>query len=355
MTIQTNTVSSKTFSSENDHPKDEAAQDSLSVLPLSGMPLKTPGLRSAKLVKNAQLQGMVELFGDAHTGSGQIEPIELRKIFQFDADNDSDIAVVRALSSLPSYDVYSLRLQLRKLNIAVNDHACLRLSDERVRELSSYMRAFTSPLIGAVFGHEQAPNKSYQDLLKLFANPDSATARRNLIRLADKLKLEIDEIPRLMENFGDIYLSLSYYQHCLNRNLPALSHFMASARELRKHPRFREDFVFQQTCDLLDNKLRIVCAEVKNILDVFQARTSDMWDTPSKEEFDRMLSLVTGYQVKIGGALCAISVKMDAWSNSFCHQNSSDMASPIKRADFIMNDMRHGIEAIEHIKYSDQD
>ena len=157
-----------------------------------------------------------------------------------------------------------------------------------------------------------------------------------------------------MEDFGDIYLSLSYYQHCLSNNLPVLSHFMASARELRKHPRFRDNLAFQQTCDLLDSKLRIVCAEVKNILDVFQARTSDMWDNPSKDEFDRMLKLVTDYQLKIGGALCAISVKMNAWRENFCSESGSDGASPIKRADFIMTEMRHGIDSIEHIKYSDQ-
>ena len=350
-----NSLSARPIEFESESLEKEAPQDDLSVLPLSGMPIKTPGLRSARLVKNAQLKGMVELFGDAQSGSGQIEAVELRKIFHFDAYNENDLSIVRALSNLPSYDVYSLRLQLRKLDIVIDDHACLRLSEDRIRELSSYMRVFTSPLIGAVFGSDEAPNRSYQDLLRLFANPDSAAARRNLIRLADKLKLEIAEIPRLMEDFGDIYMSLSYYQHCLNRNLPILSHFMASARELRKHPRFRNDLTFQQTCDLLDNKLRIVCAEVKNILDVFQARTSEMWDSPSMEEFDRMLKLVAGYQLKIGGALCAITVKMNAWNSTFGGEKGAENASPIKRADFIMNDMRHGIESIEHIKYSDQD
>ena len=102
--------------------------------------------------------------------------------------------------------------------------------------------------------------------------------------------------------------------------------------------------------------MRIVSAEVKNILDIFQVRTCDMWENPSKHEFDRMLRMVRDYQEKIGGALCAITVKMNAWRKAFDseYEDEDENSSPLRRADFIMTEMRHGIESIEHVKYSDE-
>ena len=43
--------------------------DSLHILPLEIVPLRTKSLREARLVKNAHLESMVELFSDAQAGS----------------------------------------------------------------------------------------------------------------------------------------------------------------------------------------------------------------------------------------------------------------------------------------------
>ena len=330
-------------------------KDSLHILPLSSVPLRTPGLRKARLIKNTRLQGVVELFGDHQMGSGQIYPTELRKVFQFDQGNESDIEIVRALGKLASYDVYSLRLQLRRMGLAVDDQDSLRLSPEKVKQLSDYMRVFTSPIMAVIFGVRDHRKKEYQDLLGVFDEADNSVTRRRMQMLACKLEIDVNDFPLMLEEVGDIYLSLAYYQHCLNQNLPALSDFTKSIRALRRHPQFRDNYRFHQTCDLMEEKLKIVSAEVKNILDVFQARTCEMWEKPSKREFGRMLKLVRDYQATIGGALCAITVKMNAWREAFNseYEDADEHSSPLRRADFIMTDMRHGMDAIDHIKYAD--
>ena len=331
-------------------------RDSLHILPLSSVPLQTPGLRKARLVKNTRLQGVVELFSGHQMGSGQIYPSELRKVFEFDERNEGDLEIVRALGKLTSYDVYSLRLQLRKLGIDVEDQESLRLSPEKVRQLSDYMRIFTAPIMAAIFGVREQQKKDYLDLRAVLTSDDNSPARQNLHVIAGRLNVHINEFPRILEDIGDIYLSLAYYQYCLNQNLPALSDFTKSIRALRRHPQFRDNYPFQQTCDMLEEKMRIVSAEVKNILDIFQVRTCEMWENPSRREFDRMLRMVTDYQAKIGGALCAITVKMNAWRSAFDseYEDEDENSSPLRRADFIMTEMRHGIESIEHVKYSDE-
>ena len=52
----------------------DEAIDSLHTLPLEIMPVKTPGLKKALLIKNARLESVIELFNDSSAGSGQAWP-----------------------------------------------------------------------------------------------------------------------------------------------------------------------------------------------------------------------------------------------------------------------------------------
>ena len=104
-------------------------RDSLYILPLSIIPLDTPSLRRARLIKNVRLDSIVELFEDKKAGSGQIEVEDLPHEFGWrDVPLHPDLLVMRKLAMLPSFDVYSLRVLLRQHNIPVNDFASLRLS-----------------------------------------------------------------------------------------------------------------------------------------------------------------------------------------------------------------------------------
>ena len=84
--------------------------DALHILPLRMIPLKNARLRRAKIVKNARLDGVVEIFSDRTTGSGEIDPISIMNALSFTEDEMSDVEIVQRLALLPSYDVYSLRI-----------------------------------------------------------------------------------------------------------------------------------------------------------------------------------------------------------------------------------------------------
>ncbi len=101
-------------------------KDSIWVLPLSILPLKTPGLRKVRLIKNNHLEGVVEMFSSDGAGSGHIRPLDLRKTF---ADIDTgDTAMIERLAALHSYDVYSLRISLREMGVDVADSKQMTLS-----------------------------------------------------------------------------------------------------------------------------------------------------------------------------------------------------------------------------------
>lgn len=321
-------------------------KDALHILPLSQIPLETQALRDTRLIKNTHLEGVVELFNENGSGSGQIEPHDLRLVFDMSGTGRNDIDIIRSLCALPSFDVYSLRINLRKLGIAVEDHDSLKLSDAKAKQLESYMRVFTRPLIASIYGSTEADARSLHDIVALFTTPDIELARKNLQRLSTTLNIDIGKIPAFLEDYGDVYLSLAYYQFCLEDNAPRLRGFLEEMQALREEPRFRSDASFQKSCANIEGKLMMVFREVNDILDAFRARTADLWADLSNERFRDMENLVLSHQTQIGGALCAITVKLNAWSTKF---PTPSAGNPTARVDFILHDMQPGLENIEPI------
>ncbi len=324
--------------------------DALHILPLAIIPLKTESLKQARLVKNAQLEGAVELFSGQSTGSGQISPEELAKIFDFSGDRKGDLEIVRSLSELSSYDVYSLRRELRHLGIPVDQQTELRLSDQKVAELADYMRVFTRPLIAAVYGSEREDAEDFDGLLELFTSPDKKQARDNLRMICKKLDIKITDIPAFLEDYGDVYLSLAYYRHCLDQNLPIITSFCDVLPEITQSNLLKDNIGLLQTCRFIENRLDSAVTQIAGIIETFRVNTENMWEDLSADRFDNMVGVIHGYQTKLGGALCALHVKMKLWSDMFPHR---DVGGLQRRAEFIMTHMRQGIDRIEEIDYDE--
>jgi hypothetical protein len=336
------------LSSEDDRFEEE--MDSLHILPMSIIPLATAGLKAARLVKNSKLEGVVELFSDEDTGSGHISPSQLNKVFEFGEHNEQDLGIVNKLCSLPSYDVYSLRIGLRKLGIEVENHDALKLSDKKAEELTEYMREFTRPLILGVYGDSDKKMDSVADLIQLFASPDQNTARENLHKLSKVLNVEYTEIPLFLEDYGDVYLSLSYYESHLDQNLPRIKNFLALLKNLQKSDSLQGKEQVVQTIKQIDKTFETLTSEISQTLELFKIRTADMWKNISPEHFAAMKTLINNYQTRIGGALCALTVKMDTWTKKF---PTTNISSPLRYTDFIMLEMRPGLENIQPINYMD--
>ena len=261
-------------------------RDAIDVLPLSIVPLKVAGLRKARIVKNSRLEGMIELFSERESGSGQIQPHDLPKVFEFREDNQSDLDIVERLCGLPSYDVYSLRILLRHENIAVDQHEPLKLSAEAQSSLEPYMHIYTRPLIKAVYGHEEAHERDLHGLMQLFADPNTDRARQNLARIAEMLEIELPEVPTFLEDYADVYLSLAYYQHHLEEIDPRLTSFVEMTRDLRVRGRSSMSNTFLTACDRIEEVMLAATTETKDALERFRTMTVDMWDNISPAKFE---------------------------------------------------------------------
>lgn len=321
--------------------------DTLHILPLGIIPFENRSLSRARLIKNARLQSMVELFQDESSGSGQMTVDAAARHLRDSANaSPKDISILRKLSHLPSYDVYSLRVMLRELDIPVNDVAALKLSEAKSKELAGYMKEFTFPLIREIYGSSDVNIQDFDDLLKLFRNPDIKMAREKLDMMAQRLDIDLMELPRFLEDYGDIFLSLAYYKNCLDEIAPITQGFLDNLNKIRTNWELKSDVNLMNTCEMLEKTFTGLSAHLKRLFDEFDASTKDFWNDVSAERFRQVEALIESYHTTIGAVLCALSVKMSAWHRLFPREN---VGGPVKRSEFIMLEMRQGIEEVRNI------
>jgi hypothetical protein len=322
--------------------------DSMFVLPLNIIPLETPALHNARMIKNVRLQSVIEVFRDHNAGSGQIGVEALPVMLGWKGEKGlADLTLLRKLAVLPSYDVYSLRISLREHGIPVNDHEALRLSPEKAEMLSRYMVRFTHPLVKLVFADDSIKLEDFDDILDLFRDPDVGKARERLENLARALGIPVFEVPRFLEDYGDTFLSLSYYRHCLDRLQPYFTACLDSLEMIRTHHQLKRNPNLMKVCKTVEDVITSVSASVAGRLEVFERRTQTMWDNVSQEEFRGIKAMIQRYHITIGAALCGLTVKMNAFACIFPHPQAG---GPVKRGDFMGAEMIQGIELIRDVE-----
>jgi len=320
--------------------------DLFHVLPLQGLPLDTPALRRARMIKNQNLESQIEVFRDQTAGSGQIAIKELPKQFGEQIQHTNDIKLLLSLGRLNSYDPFSLRISLRDLGLLRDDMLQVQLSEKKQHELERFMQSFTRPLMQQVFGDQSAGIEKFDDIVSIFKNPDASLVRQNLGKLAASLKIEILDIPKFLEDFSDVFLSLSYYRDTIESLEPKLQLLNESLNDLRGSYQFTQDLATAKCCEDTVDRVNRVFVFVTGRLESFAQSTENLWENLTADNFEKVRALISSYHVSIGGMLCMLSVKLDAWALAFPNKESG---SPMRRIEFLQSEMRRGIEKIDTI------
>ena len=323
-------------------------RDSLHTLPLTFHPIETSAVRRARMIKNARLESVIEFFRGSATGSGQMDIEGVAREFDWpETGTHPDHILLRKLGELPSYDIYSLRILLRRDGIPVNDFDELRLSEAKRQELTVYMKDFTRPLIIQIFGGEDVAIRDFEDVIALFRDPDVTKAREKLKVMARKLGIGLEQVPKFLEDYGDIFLSLAYYRRCLEVIDPVIDQFVETLSELSETPRFRGNTVVGRTCVSLQSTITRLIASLIGRFDMFNRSTKDMWDNISAQRFHEVETMIRCHHTSIGGILCALTVKMDAWAEAFPDRQ---VGGPGRRSEFVMSEMRQGIDKVRQME-----
>ena len=70
-----------------------------------------------------------------------------------------------------------------------------------------------------------------------------------------------------------------------------------------------------------------------------------MWSNMTAESFHQLKTLIENSHTTVGGILCGLSVKLGAWHDWFGDRD----AGLISKAEFIMSDMRQGMDLLLEI------
>ncbi len=331
-------------SAEGELPEDP--RDSLHILPLDMLPIKTPGLKRARLIKNSRLETMVEMFREEGSGSGQVDPRLLEGFFEgFEEELKHDIGIIQRLSRSPSYDVYSLRIYLREMGISVENEEALKLSAAKQAELGKAMQEFTRPLIIHVYGDQKLGD--VDNVVDLLRNPNRAEAIANLKLMADKLKVTLPEIPKFLEDYGDIFLSLAYFRNALDKVVPASHEFLEWLEELRDTWQLRNDRQLDRILTQINADLTDITGSVTGRFEAFDRKTQDFWRDINADRFHEVRRLILSNHKTVGGVLCGLSLKMDLWKNRFRGKKS---VGPQQRIEFVKAEIQPGLNWIKDLE-----
>jgi hypothetical protein len=328
---------------------DDTARDALHILPLGILPMRTTGLKRAKLIKNARLETVVEVFHDRQSGSGQVSPDHLSSLFPTHKQElRIDMVQVAKLTRINSFDVYTLRKELRRVGIEVNKAEHLRLSDSKRAELTGYMKDFTRPLLQQVYGSEDRRIGDVSDIISMLSNPDREEALRNLRLLSEKLKVKLQDIPDFLEDYGDVFLSLAYFRNCLDGIVPEVQRFMRWAKEAGESELIGRDRNVMRMLGDVQTKLTAITTSITGRFEAFDRRSKDFWTDISAESFRDVRRQIEAHHVTIGGVLCGLAVKMALWRERFPRGGGG----PQKRVEFIRSEILPGLDHINAIEKS---
>jgi hypothetical protein len=325
---------------------EDVALDSLYLLPLSLIPLETPGLQRVRLRKNNSMQSIVELFREKSMGSGQVFPSDLFHYFQNESGKlKRDIAILEKLSKLKSFDVYTLRLELGKLDINFQNFDGLKLSDRKRAELNEYMRAFTRPVIRRVYGGRDIELDSVDSIADRLTNPDVAETRKRLTALSRDLNIPLSELPAFLERFGSIFMSVSYFHSCLDMQEEIVPDLQKWIYEIKDSFSVGRDAQSMKAITGMHGLLGGAMAELKASIETFYAMADSFWENASQNSFREFENAVLGQHVAIGASLCALTVKTERWKEAFPNGG----ASLEKRYKFVTTELAAGLDQIRGV------
>lgn len=322
--------------------------DALHVLPLAMLPLESEALRELKLIKNHQLENVVEVHSMRGKGSLQVEVAGLPAVFGWSTEEvHPDLALLRRIGDLPSFDIYSLRHLLRELGHPVNEDLNLRLSEEMTAEFSEYMTVFTRPLISRLYAGKDMTIAKPGDLAALFNDPDRAKVRRRLENLAGELGIDIEAVPRFLEDYGDVLLSLAFYKRCLDQVAPIVTAFLGTLDTVRGNQLLRKDDDLIEICASVEGEVNELTSAIAQRFQELDHIAREIWNDPSAQGFQELKNKIAEHHRGISGVLCGLTVKMGIWEKTFPDQSS---ASPAQLADFIKYHMKQGLETMHKVQ-----
>ena len=322
-------------------------RDTLHTTPLCLLPLKKTALKGARMVKNRRLESAIELYRMEGGASGLVEIENVSRYFDLSPVSMPDLALLARLAAMHSFDIYNMRIFLRAEGLSEESVRTLTLSPQKIRSLDIYMSEFTRPLVESIFGKQTSQGNAFDEVLSMIRKPNVEEAAHKLKVLAAMLGVDVKRIPDFLEDYADMCLSISYYNDHLKTLKPVYDEFLETVNTIERSRVGSSNAMLAGACKKITIRLRDLMNSVASQVYEFDRHAVDMWHSPSADKFRRTEALVKAHHKKLGGILCALSVKMAAWENRFPNPSFGSLS---QRGEFILNEMQYGLDKVARIE-----
>ncbi|UUX48058.1 hypothetical protein NUH88_11570 [Nisaea acidiphila] len=322
-------------------------KDSLHTLDCSILPLRSHAAMKLRLIKNVRMETRIELYREAGMGSGQVAIEELPGFIGGTDDlTEHDIPMLEQIGQMDSFDPYSLRRGLRAAGIEMNDLSPFSLSDAKKRELRPHMRNLTRPLVQYVFGANEVELNNPEAIREVIGNAEGIAVRMRLERLAASLKTSTDLLPDLLEDYGDIFLSLGFYKQHLIDLGPRIAALQDWIDEASRASHIGNDPVTGPALRKTVRILGVLSQSLKLRFENFENRTQIRWERVTIGTFNQVRTLISDHQATLAAVLCGLLVKIYEWESQF----PGGGGSLERRVEFAMTDLRSGLDHLAGIE-----
>jgi len=274
----------------------------------------------------------------------QVSP---ESIADFMETSPRDQAIISSLAGLQSFDVYSLRGNLKKLGVEVKDADALDLSEDMKEGLSIYSLEFTRPLVEKIFGQDRKDIKTTQGLHAILRDPDMARVKENLKVIAEKTGLQLSDIPKFIEEYSEVFLSVSYYRYSFESVGPDIDRFLFWMCEVRSRREVMSSPKTLDQCKEVEEILRFLGNSIRERLLQFQTSFEMFWADINKESFGEMRKQIEKNHSSMGSVLCGLVVKMNLWKKAF---PDNAVGGPSTRAKFVITEMEPGLIKLKDLE-----
>ena len=319
-------------------------RDAMDKLPLSIIPLKSTTLKSARLVKTTQLETMVELHSDPKAGSLQIRTLDIPA--SFPGTSSADQEIITSLADLHSYDVYSLRTNLKRLGIAV-DPAALELSEEMEERLERYSQEFTRPLMSSIFGNEKISVTDILNPKKSMGTSGIAAVQQRLTAMSQKLEVPLVAVPVFLQEYRDLFMSTLYFRDNFESLEPDVHRFWPWLAHLQAQREVTDSIAAIASCRRVAGAVKFLLESTRDRLARFRAGFDEFWGDIGQESFSRLNREIQDNQNSMAAVLCGLSIKLRDWSKTF---PDADAASPSVRVKYVMTKLEPGLQNLTSLE-----
>lgn len=330
------------MSADSEHSGTESldGHDSITSLPLSAFNLENSSLKSATLRKNIALETVIDFTNSVQQDIGLITQKELMLHFDRNEVGDADKKTLSSLTSLPSFDCYTLKAALAPLKIEVLDENIFNLSSKMKTTLFPLMSRITRPLIQYLYSDQKFGVSDTETLLKLIKNTEPFRVRDRLEIMAQNMSVSLSKLIENLEEFGELFLSVSFFENINSEASSKIDQMILWAEDGVTNSNLRNDPSAQSQFSQVERRLEYIKTNLHGRFDNLGRITQVDWEEFGASDFKTVKREILSQQANLAIALCGIMVKAFEWEKQF----PSAGGSPQQCLEFISQDLNVGLE-----------